>query len=209
MVSGSRFSDRLAKALHRYEPQLLPAGQTRPAAVAVVLATDGEGERLLVIERARREGDPWSGHLAFPGGRVDPEDPSREHAARREVLEEVGVDLERQDADYLGRLSDIGGAGRPVVVSAFVYRLPGAVPLTPEPGEVADAFWVPVEHLIDPQRQTDYDFHWNGRTMKAPAIDLLGPGKPRLWGLTYRFTAHMLDLLGHTLPTWRPMGARR
>ena len=72
------------------------------AAVAVLIRPDGA---VLFIQRAEYEGDPWSGHMALPGGRIDPGDDGAEAAARREVHEEVGVDL--ATATLLGELDQV------------------------------------------------------------------------------------------------------
>ena len=121
--------DRLA----RYRPITLPVDGKRQAAVAVVLRQQGETPEVLFIERAQRSGDPWSGHMAFPGGRVETSDASARLAAQRETHEEVGVDL--APAEVLGRLDDLEGhraAGAPrLVVSAFIYHLPEPGPLSP------------------------------------------------------------------------------
>ncbi len=94
-------SIRTRIAEHR--PQLFPAGEnTREAAVAVILRPDDADTRILFIKRAEKRGDPWSGHMAFPGGHREPRDPDLRSAAERETLEEIGLDLER--AEYLGPL---------------------------------------------------------------------------------------------------------
>ena len=93
--------------LARAEPVVIdPAGRAT-ASVAVVLREQGPGAELLFIERAKHEGDPWSGQMAFPGGRVDAGDTSERHTAQRETFEEVGLSL--QEAEYLGRLDDQEG----------------------------------------------------------------------------------------------------
>src|SRR5688572_28899501 len=79
--------------LAAHTPRILTP-TAKHAAVAAVLHEPGEGHpELLFIERAEHPLDPWSGHMAFPGGRVDPGDPGPRHAAERETLEEVGLDL--------------------------------------------------------------------------------------------------------------------
>src|SRR5262249_28795811 len=85
--------------------------------------------------------DPWSGHMAFPGGRVDPGDADARAAAERETLEELGLSLE--GAERLGQLDDLNAGIRlvaPLVLSAFVYRLDARAPLPPNhPGAGAGA----------------------------------------------------------------------
>src|SRR5262249_57053733 len=101
----------------------------------LVLRGKAQEPELLFIERARHPDDPWSGHMAFPGGRVDPGDSDPRAAAERETLEEVGLSL--AGAEALGQLDDLEGrhAGRrlPLVISAYVYHLPEAGPPPPHP----------------------------------------------------------------------------
>ncbi len=150
--------------------------------------------RILFIERSTRGDDPWSGHIAFPGGKMDPSETDPRLTAERETLEEIGLELDA--AEYLGRLDDISTATIPVLVSAFVYGLGGPVSLTLN-YEVNAAFWFPAADLVDPERQTEFILE-GGRAF--PAIDLMGPGRPLLWGVTYRFVTRFLQLLGVDVP---------
>lgn len=185
----------LAQRLSDHTPRVIP-GDGRPVASVAMVVTDSD---LLLIQRALHPHDPWSGHLAFPGGRVDPGDASRRAAAEREAHEEVGLDLAQ--GVLLGRLSDQGSAGMPIIVSAFVYRLPNRLPLRPDPSEVADAHWVSLEALVEPERHTHHDFVWKEQPLTMPAIELnLGPRAPVLWGLTYGFVSQALGLVGVNLP---------
>src|SRR5687768_2605338 len=68
--------------------------EARPAAVALVLrAVEMKGLELLFIRRAEYADDPWSGQVAFPGGRHESGDESLERTAIRETWEETGIDL--------------------------------------------------------------------------------------------------------------------
>src|SRR5215471_21768996 len=81
-------------------------GDERFAAVAAILR-DREGEaEVLLIRRAQKTGDPWSGHMAFPGGRQDPSDLDLLHTAVRETQEEVGLELS-PGRNLIGRLDDL------------------------------------------------------------------------------------------------------
>jgi len=171
-----------------------------PAAVAMIFREDSAGVEVLYIERALADGDPWSGHLAFPGGRLEPQDRGLRHAAERETCEEVGLDL--RAAEYLGQLDDLAASSLPVLISAFAYALPGPPPDLVLSCEVAEAFWVPLRHLVDPERQRLETFPlFSGSRRRLPAVDLLGPGRPLLWGVTHSFTARTLAILGLPLPT--------
>ena len=158
--------------------------------------SDGDVQ-LLYIERMRAEGDPWSGHIAFPGGRVEPDDRSLRETAERETREEI--DLHLSDEHYVGRLDDLKGTSLPVQVAAFVYALGDRTELAPN-GEVHRAFWHPLSTLCDPERQRMHVAQHRGASRPMPAIDVLGPNNPLLWGITYRFTAQLTHLLGHPLP---------
>jgi 8-oxo-dGTP pyrophosphatase MutT (NUDIX family) len=163
--------------------------------VALVLAGAGAGLVLLLIERAADTRDPWSGNLAFPGGRIEPgETPCR--AAVRETREELGLDLE--PARPVGRLPDIVGAHLPVRVSCFVFgfeRVPEGINAN---HEVQRIDWVPLARLADPARHRETRVSFGGRELTVPAIHLLGEGRPVLWGITYRLTMQFLDLAGLT-----------
>jgi 8-oxo-dGTP pyrophosphatase MutT (NUDIX family) len=160
------------------------------AAVAAILTRDPD-PGILFIHRVAHEGDPWSGHIAFPGGRIEETDGSPRAAAERETMEEVGLDL--GEGRLLGRLSDLTGSTMPVCVSCHVYSLPSIPDLSPNE-EVEDAFSIRLSDLADRQRWVDAEFTIRGGMKPYPAIDLGLDGKPLLWGLTYRF---VIQLLGH------------
>ncbi len=191
---------RIRKALASYEPQLLAEAGRKQAAVAVVLRQQTPSPELLLIERARRAGDPWSGHMAFPGGRVERADTSVRSAAERETFEEVGIDL--GDAELLGRLDDLEGrhSGRklPLVISAFVYHAPDPGPVEPSP-EVEEALWVPVPLLADPERHVDYAYPLAGGS-RYPGILVGHPDRHVVWGLTYRFLEIFFRIVERPLP---------
>jgi len=167
------------------------------ASVAVVLCPANGDVRVLLIERAESEGDRWSGHIAFPGGRVDPADPSPRHAAERETLEETGLDLSR--GECLGRLDDVTGSLESVLVSAFVYALPDPGPLTPN-AEVEQAFWMTLSELCDPDRHLERAYPYADRVITVPAIRVLEREEPVLWGITYRLLEQLLGVIGREIP---------
>ena len=186
---------RIRRALADKPPKLLDDPGRGQAAVALILRDAKPGLEVLFIERARHPRDPWSGNLAFPGGRIDPGDAGARRAAERETLEEVGLDLTQ--ADYLGQLDDIIGAYLPVQVSCFVYALAKDVAhATDLNHEVSELFFFPLDELRNPARQVQADIPWNQKIRRAPAIDLLGPNRPLLWGITYRLIRQFMKKLG-------------
>jgi 8-oxo-dGTP pyrophosphatase MutT (NUDIX family) len=166
----------------------------RWAAVAMVLrgASIAEAE-LLFIRRAERVGDPWSGHVAFPGGRRDPADVTLEETARRESMEELGVDL-GADARLIGVLDDLRprSAVLPsIAVRPFVYVLEREVGLVPNV-EVHSAFWVPMAELSDPARVTEHVFDRGGARMRFPAYRW---GEDVVWGMTERIVTQLVSIV--------------
>jgi 8-oxo-dGTP pyrophosphatase MutT (NUDIX family) len=190
--------DEIRRRLAAHAPRIIQP-TAKHAAVAAVLHESDAGSELLFIERAEHPLDPWSGHMAFPGGRVDPGDSSARHAAERETLEEVGLDLTR--AELLGRLDDVEGAPPgfdSLVVSAFVYHLDPRVPPTPN-HEVRDVLWVPIAHLQDGTRRVPFYWPREQRTAHYPGILVGEPDRHVVWGLTYRFLELFFVALGRQL----------
>jgi 8-oxo-dGTP pyrophosphatase MutT (NUDIX family) len=169
-------------------------GQGR-AAVAMIVREDTGGPLVLLIRRADRPGDAWSGHMAFPGGREDPEDGNLLATAIRETLEEVGLDLEKVGR-LLGQLAPLPAMarGRPVgmTIVPFVFELVANAELLYSE-EVAEAVWVPLDPLLQGQLRTtlavDRD---GGERVDLPAHDV---GGRVVWGLTYRMLDSLFDLL--------------
>jgi len=174
------------------QPCPMMIGSRRHAAVAMILRDAAHGPEILFIERARHESDPWSGDLGFPGGKIEANDDEPRRAAERETLEEIGFDLQR--ACYLGRLDDLAGAHLPVVISCFVYETGKADNFTLSE-EVAEVFWVPLRTLADPRRHRQTTVFFRGEKLQRPAIDLRGPDRTVLWGITYRLVCQFLQIL--------------
>ncbi len=170
-------------------------GELRLAAVAAVFRRTGvRGLELLFIQRARQRDDPWSGQMAFPGGRMEPEDRSALATAVRETREEVGLDLER-DARRVGQLDDVQAMARgrpvPLVIRPFVFLLTRSVDLVLNE-EVADVVWIPLDWLQSGQGAGTMDYDWHGVQVKLPCVRYRGY---LVWGLTYRMLSSLLRLL--------------
>ena len=194
--------DDIRRALSVYQPTLSQRELERRASVALVLREgSAHGPEILFIERAEKHGDPWSGHMAFPGGRVEVAGETAEQAAVRETLEEVGLVLAA--GERLGRLDDLEGrhAGRPpgMLISAFVYHLDAPGELVPQQSEVREAFWVPVRSLVEPARQVRRAFRGTG-SFEFPGIVVGEPDRHVVWGLTYRFLEVFFRAIGRQLP---------
>ena len=180
-MSASFHRERLRQALADPPPDVPLPGQRRAAIALVLLEIDAALE-VLLIERAERRGDPWSGHMALPGGHLEPTDADLGATAERETLEEVGLDLGRS-GERLGRLADSAPIrGVPIAVRPFVYLLQ-ARPVLVLSDEVRQALWVPIAPLRRGERQTTFSFSRAGQQRQFPAWDIDGHV---VWGLTYR-----------------------
>jgi 8-oxo-dGTP pyrophosphatase MutT (NUDIX family) len=184
--------DEIRDALATRTPRLLSA--RRRAAVAIVLHAAEPGPEVLLIERARRLGDPWSGDMAFPGGHVEARDADPRAAAVRETREEVGLDLARTGAEPLGQLDDLQAGVpflSPLVVSTFLYRVALRPALAPN-HEVASALWVPAARVLDPARHVGYRLG----LLRLPGVSVGEPGRHVVWGITYRLLAALFAATG-------------
>jgi 8-oxo-dGTP pyrophosphatase MutT (NUDIX family) len=148
----------------------------------------------LLIRRAERADDPWSGQVAFPGGRQDPGDPDLLATAMRETREETGVDLAR--AERLGVLDDLVPTTPTlptVLVRPFVFALSERPALAAEQGEVARAFWVALARLAARGARQDLVLMVRGVERTFPAYRV---GADVIWGLTERILTPFMRLLG-------------
>jgi 8-oxo-dGTP pyrophosphatase MutT (NUDIX family) len=171
--------------------EVAPYEGSRYAAVAAVMRMMEEPE-LLFIKRAEAERDPWSGHIAFPGGRHEPADRSLAETAIRETAEEVALDLTQ--GRMLGRLDDLAPRTRalpPIIVRPYVAIVAPDVVLQPS-AEVASTFWVPLTILRDPTTQDEHVMTVNGVRACFPAYKV---NEHLVWGMTERIVRQLLSIL--------------
>lgn len=182
----------IAKVLQRLRPYKIPfRRQMRRSAVAIIYRDHPvRGRELFFIERARRPGDPWSGDMAFPGGKMQLDDHSICATAIRETREETGVDL--LAAEFQGRLRDVltrrHNQFRPMVVTPHLFRL------TSEPHfelnhEVASILWVPLSFLEDASNLSQTHWKLRGMTLKMPCYYFQDRC---IWGLSFQMLQDLL-----------------
>ncbi len=188
--------DALRAALTRTPPSDLGANATRRAAVAAIVRADRVDPEVLLIRRAERADDPWSGHMAFPGGRVDPTDEDLVATAVRETREEVGLDL-RRAGELVGRLDDIvpggsRGLDTSFVVSGYLWVVREVPPLRPETAEVDEIHWAALGPMLRGERETTFPYRWKGQLRQFPGYRVGPVERERVvWGMTHR----MLEML--------------
>jgi 8-oxo-dGTP pyrophosphatase MutT (NUDIX family) len=185
---------RLRNAIHAHPAALAPDdGAPRRAAVAVVLRHADSVVELLLIKRSERDDDPWSGHVALPGGRFDPADATLQDTAVRETREETGIDIAR-DGIVLGMLDELRPRTPvlpPIIVTPFVAIVRPDVSIEPS-DEVASAFWVALSSLADPTLTVESDVTARGATWRVPSYLL---GGHIVWGMTERILRNLQTLL--------------
>lgn len=171
------------------------------AVVHLVLAYDQnnlkEGLKLAMIKRTEKPEDPWSGHYAFPGGRVD-EGEGLLEASRRETMEEVGLHLD--DQSYLGEFFHLQlfykGKPLPYAISSHVSYLAKPIEMTACPDEVAEAFWFNLEDLHRPEHVRVKNFKMSQGEREYPCLEFSGH---TIWGISYLILRELYQQF-HELP---------
>lgn len=195
MTEGA--SSALAERLSHLAERLAPWRQTVDddpaliwAAVAIIIAPDPDA--ILLIRRAERAGDPWSGHMALPGGRRQAEDLDLLATAIRETGEEVGIQL---GSDQLvGTLEDVVPRTPvlpPVAVRPYVF-LSRLRPLITLSSEVTSISWVPLTHLLRPDTHHTVRLDVAGQSRLVQAFEL---PDGIVWGMTERILSALLNHL--------------
>ena len=184
-------ASRLTRCFAARAPRTADTVSRIQAAVAIVLASDAR-DRLdvLFIKRAEAENDPWSGQMGLPGGRREEGDPDLLTTARRETLEETGIEI--PSVSLLGALDDLAPVTPvlpPVVVRPFVFVLPRRPSLVLSP-EVADYVWTSLDALPGTAGEAELAIRGVPRTMPAY---LIGPYV--VWGMTHRIMSNLFEIL--------------
>jgi 8-oxo-dGTP pyrophosphatase MutT (NUDIX family) len=194
-LSLDRFAARLA-AHRAKDPRLAVPG--RRAAVAAILRFDRAHTECLLMQRAEREGDRWSGHVSMPGGNAAADDADLLATAIRETREEVGLDL--AGARLLGRLDAVQAIARgkvlPMTITPFVFALDPDLaahdaPLALGP-EATAAFWLPLDEAARGALDGTHTWRLGPMPMSMPCWNFDGRV---VWGLTYKMLGALLALV--------------
>jgi len=186
----------LSEALASYagdgDDPLVLEGEVVQASVALVLRARDPFE-ILLIKRATSERDPWSGHMALPGGRRDDSDAEAVDTARRETLEETAVDLAGTGTP-LGRLDDVRPSSPrlpKLAISPFVFGVAAGTSASVASREVDQVFWVSIDQLRSPATRSTITIPLPGEPRDFPSFELFGE---HVWGLTYRILEQFLEV---------------
>ena len=187
---GSGLSAALAEALRRRTPTSLDEDGAAHAAVAVVVTAEAD-PALLFVRRRERAGDPWSGHMAFPGGHAEPgETPAA--TAERETLEETGLALGR-DGRRLGQLDDVYPRSihlPKIIVTPVVFQVARRQEVRPSP-EIEQALWLPAREVFDRANRRPLVLESATGRREFESIHV---GGLVIWGLTERILQQIITL---------------
>jgi len=164
-----------------------PEGSSIKLAAVSMIIKGKDNPRILLIKRAERSGDPWSGQIAFPGGKRQPEDNTMRRTAERETKEEVGIDL-RKSGRFLGYGPKVRTHTGSMDVVPAVFETMGSVKVSSN-AEVATHRWVSLASILSPKARTSYRLQFGSSHVELPAIAV---GDYVVWGLTYRILSELL-----------------
>jgi 8-oxo-dGTP pyrophosphatase MutT (NUDIX family) len=193
-------ADPRVEALRRALGARTPATLTRETgereAAVTLIVRPREQLELLLIKRAVRETDPWSGQMALPGGRRGPEDADLLDTALRETAEETGVDV----ACYgrvIGALDEIAPRNRrlpPIVIAPFVAAVPPGTLAVADGHEVETTLWIPVPALRDDAAVSEILIELQEEGSRS--FPSLVYQEHVIWGLTHRILTQFMEVLG-------------
>ncbi|MBN2381832.1 CoA pyrophosphatase [bacterium] len=194
-ITYIRTADQLKAVLTDYRARLILKSDDIRAAVAIIFMFDKcSRPRLIFIKRSEDPHDPWSGHMAFPGGRSDPADKDALATVYRETREEIGLDLE-DAGQLLGQIDDIRAIARghqlPMVISPFVFGLETDVILTANQ-EVLEIHSIPLDFFFDPSHCATVPYSMNGQRLFLPCYRYQ---ERNIWGLTYRMLQNLFSVI--------------
>lgn len=187
---------RIARVLATHDAALAERDEPfREAAVALVLRARDDGDaELLLIRRATRDGDPWSGQIGLPGGNRSPGDATLDDTARRETAEELSLDL-RAHGTPLGVLDELRPripTLPPVIVRPYVWSV-GQSPDFVMSDEVAEYRWVPLAELFNPATRVPVTVRARNVEMRVEALQA---GDFTIWGMTERIVTSLRRIIG-------------
>lgn len=184
--------EALRRALARRATALLAPDPALSEAAVLLTLRVGDPLELLLIERAEKEGDPWSGHMALPGGRREPGDDGLLATALRETHEETGIIV--APGSVLGALDEVRPSYRrrfSILIAPFVAAVAPGTGAVPAPGEVETTLWVPLPHLASESAVDEILIELEGGSTAFPALSYQDYV---IWGLTHRIITDFMEV---------------
>jgi 8-oxo-dGTP diphosphatase len=151
----------------------------------VLLKSTSQGFQVLLVKRAERAGDPWSGQIALPGGKFDADDKDLKATVVRETSEETGINL-LVGCRFLGAMEPVRSTQKPEMkILPFVVLQEKEQTITLNE-ELTEHFWTPLTELAKNKGTTKFCFG------EHPAYII---EKGIIWGLTYKILQNLLSLI--------------
>ncbi|HET9903853.1 MAG TPA: CoA pyrophosphatase [Xanthobacteraceae bacterium] len=180
----------LARGDHDLEPAMKAIADMRPIRPAAVLIPVVDRPEPTVLLTLRTENlSSHAGQIAFPGGRIDPEDVSPQAAALREAQEEIGLDP--CFVEPLGYL-DVYLSGTGYRIVPTVARVRPGFQLAINPAEVAETFEVPLAFVMGPENHQRHSREWRGMMRSYYAMPF---GDRYIWGVTAGILRNLYERL--------------
>ncbi|MCW3997612.1 MAG: CoA pyrophosphatase [Candidatus Bathyarchaeota archaeon] len=178
----SNFIKKLPYLLRKTSDQ-----QGANAAVGLLLKPGQEDYEILFVKRVERSSDPWSGQIAFPGGKHDPEDKTLKDTVIREIFEETGINL--QENSFLGVLKATNSKpSRNIRILPFIAILKEGATIKLNENELDCYFWIPYKKIVNSKGVAEFS------NRKVPAYIL---EEEIVWGVTYRILESLEKLLSY------------
>ncbi|MGM0644674.1 MAG: NUDIX hydrolase [Thermodesulfobacteriota bacterium] len=157
------------------------------SASVIALFSFTESPLLLFIEKADKQGYPWRGQMAFPGGHTEPGDGSRRETALRELFEEMGILRENVDlVGSIGRFLTINHTE----IKAFAGFWNRRDRIVHDPSEISRVVEIPVKHLFLTHLEREY------HQREAGIHELTYPyGEFVIWGVTAKIIHHLMEII--------------
>lgn len=167
------------------------------AAVCMILRPDKtkQGLEVLLVKRKVSESDPWSGHMAFPGGRAKESDGELLNTARREVIEETGIDIGK--FELLGSLDDVLPGNKSLCVTPFVTLASESIEVIIDGREITDHVWIPLDFFMDKKNSAPMSAERFGYDRTVTSFSY---GESYLvWGMTLRIIDELISRITQSI----------
>ena len=183
--------DAVDTSVHELKRMLRHSSDIEGSAAVVLLLRSPQGSKglfdleILFVKRVDHELDPWSGHIALPGGKQDPADTSLMDTIHRETLEEVAVNL--HDCQFLGVLEPYVSTPRPdMKIPPFVFLCDPEIRILLNTKELERFIWIPLHRLQGNRGKASFEFG----EFPAYTVD-----NTVIWGLTFRIVTRFISII--------------
>ena len=187
MHDMNRPAPRSDDDLNRHLGATFDAVPSPRAAAVLVPVIKREDELSILLTRRTDDMPSHPGQVAFPGGKIDPDDDGPVAAALRETEEETGLD--RQFVETCGFLDAYQTRTGFRICPVVALVTPG-FSLQPEAGEVAEIFEVPLSFLMNPANHQRHGREWQGKKRWFYAMPY---GRHYIWGATAGMMRNLYD----------------